>query len=134
MTGFHGTRVRADLFAGWFGRGGSRPGSLPVLGTAPQGKENIPVNTRDKARNPLAVRYLSGGVRGRVLRPRPWLDRSSNQFLWPPSPPRPAGLTGRSRVQRPAKRQVLAKTRQETLGSGPADSGPHAHAIGDQGH
>jgi hypothetical protein len=53
MTGFHGTRVRADLFAGWFGRGGSRPGSLPVLGTAPQGKENIPVNTRDKARNPL---------------------------------------------------------------------------------
>jgi hypothetical protein len=61
MTGFHGTRVRADLFAGWFGRGGSRPGSLPVLGTAPQGKENIPVNTRDKARNPLAVRYPSGG-------------------------------------------------------------------------
>jgi hypothetical protein len=30
---------------------GSRPGSLPVPGTAAQGKEDIPVNKRDKARN-----------------------------------------------------------------------------------
>ena len=92
------------------------------------------MSTRDKARNPFAVRYPSGGFMaghfghdlGLTVHP----ISSSGRFS---STARQADWEKQSPMSC-QKTKSWQKTRQETLGSGPADSGPHAHAIGDQAH